>query len=72
MHTHCDKIVICKNSRKQMKSRTWGRKFFGLKLRQKVAIITGAGSGIDRPTAILFAQEGARVGVADARACIGS
>lgn len=36
-----------------------------MKLDGKVAIITGAGSGIGRATAILFAQEGARVVVAD-------
>lgn len=36
-----------------------------MKLESKVAIITGAGSGIGQATAILFAQEGARVVVAD-------
>ena len=35
------------------------------KLEKQVAIITGAGSGIGRATAELFAQEGARVVVAD-------
>jgi NAD(P)-dependent dehydrogenase (short-subunit alcohol dehydrogenase family) len=35
------------------------------KLYRKVAIITGAGSGIGRATALLFAQEGAKVVVAD-------
>lgn len=34
----------------------------------KVAIVTGAGSGIGAATARLFAAEGARVGVADLRA----
>ena len=34
----------------------------------KVAIVTGAGSGIGAATASLFAAEGARVGVADVRA----
>jgi NAD(P)-dependent dehydrogenase (short-subunit alcohol dehydrogenase family) len=34
----------------------------------KVAIVTGAGSGIGAATALLFAAEGARVGVADVRA----
>ncbi|MEA2157350.1 MAG: hypothetical protein QOE11_3490 [Solirubrobacteraceae bacterium] len=33
----------------------------------KVAIVTGAGSGIGAATALLFAAEGARVGVADVR-----
>jgi len=37
-----------------------------LRLRGKIAIITGAGSGIGRATAILFAKEGSRVVVADA------
>jgi NAD(P)-dependent dehydrogenase (short-subunit alcohol dehydrogenase family) len=35
------------------------------RLSGKVAIVTGAGSGIGRATAMLFAQEGARVIVAD-------
>jgi NAD(P)-dependent dehydrogenase (short-subunit alcohol dehydrogenase family) len=35
------------------------------RLKSKVAIITGAGSGIGRATAILFAKNGARVIVAD-------
>ena len=38
-----------------------------MKLQDKVAIITGAGSGIGAATALLFAQEGARVAVVDVR-----
>lgn len=36
-----------------------------MRLADKVALITGAGSGIGRAMAVLFAQEGARVFVAD-------
>lgn len=36
-----------------------------MKLKDKVAVITGAGSGIGRGTAIVFAEEGAKIVVAD-------
>ena len=39
-----------------------------MKLENKVAVVTGAGSGIGRATALLFAREGARVVVAEVRA----
>jgi NAD(P)-dependent dehydrogenase (short-subunit alcohol dehydrogenase family) len=36
-----------------------------MKLKDKVAIVTGAGSGIGRESALMFARAGARVAVAD-------
>jgi NAD(P)-dependent dehydrogenase (short-subunit alcohol dehydrogenase family) len=41
------------------------------RLEDKVAFITGAGAGIGRATAVLFAREGARVTVADIAAAAG-
>src|SRR6266567_4612420 len=45
-----------------------GLRFFPMRLKGKVCIITGGGSGIGRASALLFAQEGARLAVADKRA----
>src|SRR5215467_12517455 len=42
-----------------------------MKLDGKVAIVTGAASGIGRATAVLFAAEGAAVVVADVQAAAG-
>src|SRR5439155_22518014 len=38
-----------------------------MRLKDKVCIITGGGSGIGRATALLFADEGARLVIADKR-----
>src|SRR5262245_7382083 len=38
-----------------------------MRLKDKVCVITGGGSGIGRATALLFAQEGARLVIADKR-----
>jgi NAD(P)-dependent dehydrogenase (short-subunit alcohol dehydrogenase family) len=39
-----------------------------MRLKQKVCIVTGGGSGIGRATSLLFADEGAQLVVADKRA----
>ena len=41
------------------------------RLKEKVAIITGGGGGIGRATAIRFAEEGARVIVAEINTDLG-
>ena len=43
-----------------------------MKLQNKVALITGAGSGIGRESALLFAQEGASIVVVDINEAAGS
>src|SRR5262245_49499285 len=48
----------------------WTRRLF-IRLKNKVALITGAASGIGREAAMLFADEGAAVVVADVNADAG-
>ena len=38
-----------------------------MKIKDKIAIVTGAGSGIGKATALIFAKEGAKVVVANRR-----
>lgn len=66
-----EKMVLTQEKKAQLDIKDWSKKqeemmrVDKLKLKDKVAIITGAGSGIGRVTAELFAKEGAKVVAAD-------
>src|SRR6516164_1280502 len=63
LQLHCSSISRAKKAVSQRKGGSHGATY--MRLTEKVSIITGAGQGIGRATALKFASEGARVAVCD-------